>query len=124
MDYLWKDGLFRITDSLVSTSNGGDALLFIESAALRMRFTRDRDQLFLEIQPLQAKNKNDWYSTDLLYRLLEGGPCRKALLDKETAQFVENNIKEIEKLFQPANLDDTVKKLKELKRIRAKELFG
>lgn len=44
LSWIWSDARYRIAGSQVSTSNGGDALLVIESATLRMQLNRDRGQ--------------------------------------------------------------------------------
>src|SRR5687768_16664773 len=51
MAYLWDGARFRLVDSEVTTANGGDALLIVESITVRLRFVRDRGQLFLDLQP-------------------------------------------------------------------------
>ncbi|UOE27537.1 hypothetical protein [Agromyces soli] len=42
LSWIWSDARYRIAGFQVSTSNGGDALLVIESATLRMQLIRDR----------------------------------------------------------------------------------
>ena len=50
MGYLWDRARFRIVGSEVTTSNGGDAFLLVESTNVRLRFVQDRRQLSLEFQ--------------------------------------------------------------------------
>ena len=70
MGYLWDGARYRITGSEVSTSNGGDALLLVESEELRLRFVRDRGQLFLDFQPSFSSPDGAWFSIDLVLSLI------------------------------------------------------
>ena len=116
MGFLWDGARYRITGSDVTTSNGGDALLLVESAELRLRFVRDRGQLFLDFQP--------WFSIDLVRRLHTGQREQTAEMDVGYADFVREHLLLIERQFAAADWPTTRKALQELKVKRAKELFG
>ena len=113
---------YRLADSEVSPSFG-DASVTLEGEDLVWRLVRDRSQLFLECRPSDGPTDR-WYSTDLLIQLLEGQRVETAELDAETAGWVGRHLTEIEARFRPAALPSTVNELKELKRKRAKDLFG
>jgi hypothetical protein len=68
MGFLWQGAHFRIVGSEVTTSNGGDAYLMVESDVLRMRFVRDRGQLLLDFQPSARGPSSSWFSVDLIRR--------------------------------------------------------
>jgi hypothetical protein len=118
--FLYAPDRYRFVDSLTSESFGGDAYLVLEGDVLRLRFISDRGQLLLHFEPLDGK---DSYSIDLLRRLLTGERQETAELSPDYAAFLERELGEIERRFRDER-DETVRALKELKRVRAKELFG
>lgn len=123
MAYLWDGAQFRIVDSEVTTANGGDALLIVESTTVRLRFVRDRGQLFLDFQPT-ALRPDEWYSVDLLRRLLLGRRETSAVLDDGYAEFVRLHLREIEERFSQERWPSTRGELKKVKVQRAKDMFG
>lgn len=124
MGFLWEGARYRITGSEVATSNGGDAMLLVESEGLRLRFVRDRGQLFLDVQSSAAKLEDEWFSIDLIRRLRTGQREESAELDESYASFVREHLPEIEYQFNAEEWHLTLAKLKKLKAKRAKELFG
>jgi hypothetical protein len=124
MGFLWAGARYRITGSEVSTSNGGDALLLVESEELRLRFVRDRGQLFLDFQPSSSSANGEWFSIDLVRRLKTGQREETAELDEGYASFVHEHLQEIEHQFSAEGWPATSATLKKLKAKRAKELFG
>ena len=124
MGYLWDGARYRITGSEVSTSNGGDALLMVESEELRLRFVRDRGQLFLDFQPSFSSPDGAWFSIDLVRRLWTGQRDETAELDGGYASFLRDYLQEIEHQFGAEQWPATSVSLKKLKAKRAKELFG
>jgi hypothetical protein len=122
--FLWIDARFRIIDSEATTSFGGNAFIVVASARLRLRFVADRDQLFLELQEVDAVRPKEWYSIDLIRRLVTGNRESSAVLDESYAMFLKENMLEIESLFDGERMPDTRKRLQDLKRKRAKEMFG
>src|ERR1700722_9258077 len=103
MGFLWSGARFRIVGSEVSTSNGGDALLLVESSQLRLRFVSDRTQLLLDFQPSETVNPNEWFSIDLIRRIILGNREFSALLDESYVEFLQRNLDEIENRFSNEN---------------------
>jgi hypothetical protein len=124
MGFLWSDARFRIVGSEVSTSNGGDALLVVESEHLRLRFACDRRQLLLDFQPVAVAEARDWFSVDLIRRLFLGRREMSAVLDESYADFLGRNLEEIDDRFSPQNWPETRRDLRRLERVRAEEMFG
>ncbi|GLI28280.1 hypothetical protein ARHIZOSPH14_25220 [Agromyces rhizosphaerae] len=122
MSFLWQGARFRIVSSMVSTSNGGDAVLLAESDGVRLRFVCDRGQLFLDLQPASART-DEWYSIDLLRRMYTGQREASAVLDASYAAFLEEHLDELEQRFAPAAWDETLAELAILKQRRAQEMF-
>lgn len=123
MGFLWEGARFRITDSVVATSNGGDSLLVVESSATRLRFVQDRTQLFLDVQAV-AGPASEWFSIDLLRRLYTGRREYSAVLDESYADFVHRHLTEIDERLGPDQWQETYRELRKLKDISAKERFG
>src|SRR5690349_15992743 len=123
MPFLWTSARYRIVDSQVTTSNGGDAFLVVESTNLRMRFTQDRRQLSVEFQST-LDQKGQWYSVDLLRRLFLGQPESSSILDESYARFLGDHLDEIDERFGPQKWLDTQSSLKKVKAQRSKEMWG
>jgi len=120
--FLYSPNQFRFVDSH-SSESFGNALLVLEHEDLRVQFVRDRGQIFLDFQPTSKKSKRDWYSIDIVKQLVTGKIEPSAEMDSEKAEFLKNNLDKIEQLFSTANMESTIKKLRELERARAKRLF-
>ena len=123
MGFLWRNARFRIVGSETSTSFASDALLLVEGEHLRLRFVNDRGQLFLDLQPSSPGSSTDWYSIDLLRRLMSGRPEASAVLDESYADFLRENFDAVSDLFSD-RWSTTQAELRELKAKRAKEMFG
>ncbi len=122
--FLYESGRFKFVDSGTSTSFGGSGFLVLESDAIRLRFLRDRGQLLLDFQPGSRRGEHDWHSVDVVRKLVTGDPAVSGLLNEENAAFLRRHINEIEEKLSGPNAKDSVEKLHELERKRAKKLFG
>jgi hypothetical protein len=123
LSFLISRGGYRFVDSGVSESFGGDSFIVLESKRVRWRIVKDRAQMFLEFQSIKC-SKNNWYTTDLLQRMLANSAVKTAVLDASVARFIESKIEEIELMFDDSHRDKTLKSLGDLENIRAKERFG
>lgn len=117
-----SDEGFREVGSEETEHDGGDAWLVVESDELRLRFVRDRGQLFLDLQP-QAPAA-EWFSVDLVRRLCLGRPERSAVLDEGYADFLREQLPDLLTRFAPDRWPGTREELVELKRVRSREMFG
>lgn len=119
-------GRYRFVDSRVAASFGGDAWLILESEFLRLQFVSDRDTLDLFVQgTTQRRDKvKEWYSIDVIRRMITGARDHPAELSEDDATFLYEHLEEIESHFTPPAIADTVETLERLERVRAKELFG
>lgn len=115
---------YRLIDSEAGASYG-DAWIEFASDKLAWRIVRDRSQIFLECGPSESAHKRrEWYSTDVLVRLITGRSVPTSELSEEAARWIEGNLADIEARFAHERLEDTQRELKRLERLRAKELFG
>jgi hypothetical protein len=124
MAFIWDTTRYRISDSRVSESFGGDAYVDISSDAVRLRFMRDRGQLFLDVQPVSAGDR-EWYSIDVVRRHLTGQSPASSELDADYGAFLQEDFAAIENLMADhQNWLVTAAELKRLQRLRSKEIFG
>lgn len=122
--FLWADARYRITDSEVATSFGGDAFVVIESEHLRLRIVRDRGQLMMDAQSPRTGKPRSWHTTDLLQGLLAGTRPPSSLLEPATAEFLRVNLAELEARFgDPDRLAETERELHLLSLERSDEMF-
>ena len=89
----------------------------LASETLKLRFVRDRGQLFLDFQGAGQTETGHWYSADLLRRLVTGERLAPAELDPPYAAFLQSHIGDIEGLFGEGRLSETLQKLHQLERI-------
>ena len=121
--FLVEPGQFRIVDSLSSRSQGGDALLKLESRALRIHLARDRGQILMTFQPIALDN--EWFSPGLLRGLLTGARPESEGLDDAGADELRSTLPMLEdRLSDPVVAGTTVRELRRQANLRAKELFG
>lgn len=120
--FLYSPNRFRFVDS-GSSESFGNAFLVLEHEDLRLRFVKDRGQIFLDFQPTSKKQKGEWFSIDIVKQMVTGEIEPSAEMDSKKAKFLKTNLDEIEQLFSTVNMESTIKKLKELERARAKRLF-
>lgn len=122
--FLFHPDGFRFVDSRVDESFGGDAMVILESTALRLYFTRDRGQLLLEFQPLHGRPA-ERFSLGLLQGVLVGDRGGSEVLDEKWAMFLGASLNELERrLSDPESADTIIHELRKQARLRAKEIFG
>ncbi len=120
---LWKDGTYRISDSLNSRVNGGNAVVVVESPRLRLRFTCDRGQLMVDVQSPFGPDKK-WFDAALLWRVLRDVVPESGLLDEELAGLLIAELSTIEDLMRPEVLAESYTSLQKAAVQRSRELFG
>lgn len=124
LSFFFAENRYRLVHSEVGTSFG-DALIEFVSETIRWRLVRDRSQIFLDCRPARGEHKDwEWYSSDVLIRLITGQRVESAELTQDMANWFESNLSEIELRFSNERLEETKLQLKKLEQLRAKELFG
>jgi hypothetical protein len=121
--FMFRPHWFRIVESEVDESFGGNAVVVLESNVLRIQITNDRGTLAMEFQPL-GETTGTWYSPGLLKGLLEGNRGGSERLDADWAAFLEHGLEELEsRLVDAKARADTIAGLKDQARRRANDLF-
>jgi len=124
LDFLYKKYNFKFIDSNYSPTFGGDSYVILENEILLLRFVLDRNQLFLDFQSKIVKEKNHWYSIELIKQIINKNEDYDSILDSKNGLFLQNNFENIIKIFNNENIKTTLQLLKELEKKRAKMLFG
>jgi hypothetical protein len=120
--FLYSSNEFRLVETH-SSKSFGNALLIFEYGNIRLKFVSDRDQIFLDFQPVKPK-KNEWFSIDIVKQMITGEVENSAEVNSKNAEFLKTNLRNIEHLFSKSNKKGTFKELKKLERERAKRLFS
>lgn len=122
LGFLWEGGRYRIVDSI---TDGFNAMVVVESSVLRLRFTRDKAQLFLDLQPVTSRSAREEFSVDLVKRLMTGETALlSGVLDEEYAAYVGRCLPDIEALFGPERWLTTHDELVRIRRVRSKQMWG
>lgn len=122
--FFFAGNRYRLVHSQVGPSFD-DALIEFVSNTLRWRLVRDRSQVFLDCRLAEGKDKDwEWYSADVLIRLIAGRRADSAVLTQGMAAWFEANLPEVERRFSDDRREETRRELKKLEKLRAKELFG
>lgn len=122
--FFFAENRYRLVHSRVGPSFD-DSLIELASDTLRWRLARDRSQVLLSCRPAEGKYQDwEWYSADILIRLLSGERMESAVLTPDMANWFQEHLHEIEERFSAENLEPTLRQLKKLERSRAKEIFG
>lgn len=119
--FLYNEHDARFVESRVQGSN---VLIVLEVDGLRLRFVRERGQLFLDFQSLQDSSRDDWFSLDIVYRFITGKVVDSAELDCEKIEFIKRHFKEIADAFSSTDRAATEKAMHAFEDERARRLFG
>ncbi len=133
MDDLWeilrnavpelvRDGEYQVID-VVAEQTMGNAYITFKRGSLTWRVVRDRSQVFLDCWWVEGR-PDRWFTVDLLRRLVSDEVVHSSLLDDENASWLSEHLAEIERCFGPANVEETLRRLREFQVERANRLFG
>ncbi len=119
--YLYDELGCRFTDSQV---HGPNAVLVLEVDELRLRFVRDRSQIFADFQSKRRGSGNRWYSFGVVRQLIAGEVGGSEELDADKASFVRVHFSEIKHAFAAENVKQSENALKQFENERGERLFG
>lgn len=124
LSFFFCDNRYQVTRSEIGRSFN-DAFIEFSSDSLIWRLVNDRSQVLLSCRSVHRVYKEwEWYSIDLLYRLINKKRLLTAVLNYEIAQWIKANLFLIEEKFSTSCLEQTERELKKLEKIRVKEMFG
>lgn len=95
-------------------------MLVLSNDIVKLKFVYDRGQLFLDFNSCYDKNKNNWYSFDLIRQLVTGEEGYYSIMDNKNGKFLQRNIDQIMGMFAKPEIEYTLTKLKSLQEIRVK----
>ncbi len=119
--FLYDEYECRFVDSQVY---GPNAVLVLESEHLRLRFVRDRGQIFADFQHKRRKLSNRWYSFGVVRQLITGDVGGSEEIDSEKAGYIRENFLKIKDAFSPERLAGTERDLTNFEHERGERLFG
>jgi hypothetical protein len=126
--FLARDARPRVVYSDYDAATFGNAQMGIEYAQLRLRVTRDRSQVFVDLSPRTVAA--DWFDEDVVIELV-AGRARAGQLEANTARplaaaanAIQEHLSTIVDRFREENWSSTRAALKALQNERAKRLFG
>jgi len=90
---------------------------------IKLRFLRDRDQLFLDLLSLYDE-RNNWFSIGLIRNEILNEGDFLDLINEGNICFLNDKFELIESMFKKSNIENTIKSLKIQEKLRAKKLFG
>lgn len=120
--FFFAENRYRLADSSVGKSYE-DSVVEWRGKKLSWRLVSDRSQIFLDCAP-PSSNAKQWFSIDLLIRLIEGRVVDTAELSDEYVEWLREHLDEVEARFEKGRLDETLGELKRLKKMRSREMFG
>jgi hypothetical protein len=120
-DFLYNEFDARFIDSKVHSHN---AMLILKLKDIKMMFIFDKGQLFLDFQSTVDKNKNEWFSYDIVHQYITDIVDDTSIMNAEKVRFIKDNFEDICKMFSLDYYKDTKPALKKLEKDRAKRLFG
>ena len=124
---LAADGRMSVVEYHYDAKHFGNAVLVLESTRLRIQIVRDRDQNLISVGPPGVREGHDLDSVlELLGQataLPDGRFMAEASLP-ELAGIVAQHRRAIEDLFLPERASESAARLEEIRRQRAKRLFG
>lgn len=134
LDFIYNEHNFKFIDS---ETTEGNAYLCLANEDLKVIFTRERLQISINFVSAYRNEKEieNWYSIDIVRMFLEnvenifpGILEDKYRLDHiiyhENIYFIKKYFLQILKCFKKENLESTLRRFQELKKIRSKRLFG
>lgn len=124
---LAAEGRMSVVEYRYDGEHFGNAVLVLESGRLRIQIVRDRGQNLIWVGPPGDREGHDLDAVlELLGQattLADGRFMAEALLP-ELAEVVEQHRRAIEELFARERATESAARLEELRRKRAKRLFG
>jgi hypothetical protein len=103
------------------SSSFGDSLAILACDDFRIRFIRDRGQIFVDIGP--ASKNDEWYDLNLVRATILRSPSDEVASIENLAIFLRDNYFAVKDLFEGKNVRETEKALEELQQLRAQKMF-
>ncbi len=123
-EWLFLEYDFKIQHSEYTPSFGGEGLIRLENEILRIDLISDRDRAYLEFSPSGGWIKGETVTYDLLRQLINDEVCSETTITASQIEFLRENFTKVIALFASLQKDELLKKIKILKKERAKRIFG
>ena len=125
-DFLWLFDLynFRITNSVYNSSFGGQGMVELKNADIKICFVSDREKIYLEFSPIKGWPEGDVVTIDLLYEKITGKSIDSAMLTDISITFIKGHFSAVISLFTENDPKELLSAFNKMKMERAKRLFG
>jgi len=117
--HLFETPGFRFKDAAVGQNSAEGSYILMESDDLQIYVSNEREQITLQIRSVHDPKSKNWFSFDLIARLL-GQKVPTGLMDATNCELLSKNIDTIIGCFERKKLNETLTKLDEFKNERAK----
>ena len=106
--FLWLFELynFRINNSEYNASFGGQGMVELKNATIKICFVSDREKIYLEFSPIKGWPAGDVVTMDLLCELLTGQSIDTAILTDKSIKFVKDHFGDVISLFSENDLNE------------------
>ena len=112
---------FKFSDSGMGRNPAAGAWVLLDSKDMQIYICNERDELTWEMRSLHDSNKKNWFSIDLISKLL-GHSTDTGLMNTDNCDFLSENMDEIMARFREEEAQDTIVKLHKLEIERAKRM--
>jgi hypothetical protein len=112
---------FRFKDSRVGLNPFAGSWILLESDDVQIFLSNEREELSWEMKSLHDSKKKNWFSFDLIARLL-GHEVATGNMDAANSDLLSKNLDNIIMRFRKEEVNATLAKLNELKAGRAKRM--
>lgn len=102
---------FRVVDDEYRPESFGDSFVTLESPVLRIRFLRDRGQIFVELASPTAPEK--WRDLTFVLRAIQGKVPQESFALDEVANRLRNHFAELVEAMGP-KLEETERKIEKI----------
>jgi len=126
LSFLYKDFGFKIVDSEHADYFGGVGSVILQSGDLKVMITNDRGFIAFYVRnPKFCKKSYDWFSPDILWQLVKGEVDDDFAANETTfSTFLKEHITAIVEYLTGEDAEENFKKMRLMKKARAKRLFG
>jgi hypothetical protein len=123
-EFLYTNPQYRFTDSSTDGRPTGDASLRLTGPLASFWFSNERGRLVCDVAPTQSASQENWFRVPIVRQYLEGLAEASPIPVKESAAWIESNLKRIEALFTEDVIARSCSEMSSLEKISAEQRFG
>ncbi|OBH89941.1 hypothetical protein [Mycobacterium sp. E2989] len=125
MSFLYLDPRYHITDSTTSGNASINASLSVTGPLLKWLIANDRGQIEFTVAPTRlAAVRDNWFRASLIRQYLDNYDETNSVSPQAMAEWIRDNLKRIEELFDDARAERSCEELLNLAKLLANKYFG